>query len=167
MNWKAREYYFAPMLEEGYLIKTPDHFYRSFALVFGGITNETDAYQFIRHLNQMMKNRKGGGKLLKREILAIRGEGYDVTEHTSYNRHHVTPSSRDHRHSEIKSDKEIVKLPENFHAAWHGLFCNLYGEEVLIFLNKLFYFLSRKEAFEYSEYNIHVESAKRGKLSRV
>ena len=166
MNWKPRKSYFAPMLEEDYLITTPDHFYRSFAIVFGSISNEADAYQFIGHLNKMMENRKGGGKLLKREILAIRGEGYDVTEHALYNRHHVTPSSRDHRHPEIKTD-EVVKLPEKFHAAWHGLFANLYGEEVLIFLNKLFYFLSRKEAFDYSEYNMHVESAKRRKPSRV
>ena len=165
MNWKSRDHYFATMLEEDYPIHTPDHFYRSFALVFGSITNESDAYEFIGRLNLIMDKRKGGGKLLKREILDMRNEGYDITEHASYNRHHVIPSSRDCRDPKTRTD-QVVKLPEKFHAAWHGLFANLYGEEVLMFLNKLFYFLSRKEAFDYAEYNLHVESAKRS-FSRV
>jgi len=49
--------------------------------------------------------------------------------HHRYNDHHIIPSSR--------GGKRTVRLPEEFHGAWHILFQNMYGEEILLFIKDL------------------------------
>lgn len=166
MNWKSRECYYAPLLEEQFSIMTPDSFYRSFALVFGSIRSRQKAFEFVRIINGLMNKKKGGERLTKEAILTARDEAYDVTEFSVYDKHHVKPTSRDSRPDYCKFD-QVVELPAYFHAGWHGIFHNLWGEEIIIFLKKLFYFLRVREVFEYCEYNKYVEGTKGGKLCRV
>lgn len=45
-------------------------------------------------------------------------------------RHHVIPRSR-------YNNKKVVRVPSNFHSAWHIVFENLYGMELLIFVYEL------------------------------
>lgn len=165
MNWKAIEHYEAPMLDE-FPISTPESFYRSFAIVFGSILRKEEAFSFIERINQMMAEKKGGGRLKKESILKARNEGCDISEFVFYDNHHVTPSSRDDRPSIYRYD-QVVELPKKFHAAWHVLFLNLYGREILIFLERLFYILRRDDEFEYYKFNQHVKRVKEGRLSRV
>jgi hypothetical protein len=46
-------------------------------------------------------------------------------------RHHVRPRSR-----KGKSNK-LVRLPKGFHRAFHEVFGNLYGQEVVLFTKQL------------------------------
>ena len=48
-----------------------------------------------------------------------------------YTTHHWKPKSRG------GDDKTTVKLPAEFHRAWHALFQNLYGSEIIYFLTLL------------------------------
>ena len=55
--------------------------------------------------------------------------------HTRYNHHHIVPKSRGGRKG------KVIEIPVSFHQAWHTLFGNLYGEEVvdfIIWINKMF-----------------------------
>ena len=47
------------------------------------------------------------------------------------NQHHVKPRSRDH------SSKRTVELPKGFHTAIHIVFGNLYGDEMVYFIQEL------------------------------
>lgn len=45
--------------------------------------------------------------------------------------HHVIPKSRGGRKG------RVVEIPDYFHKAWHALFENLYGEEVVQFIREV------------------------------
>ena len=167
MNWRDREKYHAPLLEEEFHIEAPDSFYRSFAIVFGNIKNKTDAFFFIKGMNNLMTENKGGGRVEKECILNLRKEHCDLNDFVVYDNHHVRPSSRDNRPKICKYD-QIVELPEKFHASWHILFLNLYGKEVILFLERLFYLLKKNSQFSYHEFNRHVKNIREGRAkSRV
>ncbi len=167
MNWRDREKYHAPLLEEEFQIEAPDSFYRSFAIVFGDIRRKADAFFFIKGVNDLMSQNRGGGRVRKEKILNLRGEPCDLNEFVVYDNHHVKPSSRDNRAQICKYD-QIVELPERFHAAWHGVFLNLYGKEVILFLERLFHILRKSSEFRYHEFNRHVKNVMEGRVkSRV
>ncbi len=165
MNWKPIEHYDSELLEN-YQIDVPTHFYRSFSILFGSIRRKGDAIDFIWSLNQLMDLEKGGGKIKKETILNMRGESWDISQLSFYDKHHVIPSSRDDRPAICKLD-QVVHLPEKFHAAWHGVFSNLHGKETIIFLEKIFYYLKREDQFDYSLINKFAEKTRGGKLSRA
>ena len=48
-----------------------------------------------------------------------------------YSNHHVVPTSRG------GGNGKTTLLPKLFHAAWHVVFGNLYGDELLIFVSQV------------------------------
>ncbi len=45
--------------------------------------------------------------------------------------HHTIPKSR----GGVK--QKTVDIPKNFHKAWHDIFCNLYGDECILFIEEV------------------------------
>lgn len=169
MKWKRRNQCNAPILDKMGPLKFPNTFYTAFSTVFGQIKNEKRAFRFLESLNHEMNRRRGGGKLTKNEILELRKENIDVTKLCTYNDHHVTPTSRDDRPKGVKTIEEKVLIPANFHAAWHIIFLNLYDEETIEFLEKIFFIpKDKKDNIDYCELTEIIESLKGERvLSRV
>ncbi len=152
MEWGPIKDYSAPLLDESETEKIPESFYKAFSVVFGVIDHPGDALNYLYHLNWLMEQKKGGGKLQREKIIKIREEvarsenesktPFGVPE---YDCHHVLPRSRDPRNEYFKDD-QIVELPKKFHAAWHVLFANLYGDEIILFLTEVFTVLEFKSA---------------------
>mgnify|MGYP000128986229 CR=1 FL=1 len=57
--------------------------------------------------------------------------------HTRYTEHHHPPKSR--------GGTKTVELPENFHDAWHTLFENLKGKELLKFIVRIHQLMDRQD----------------------
>jgi hypothetical protein len=51
-------------------------------------------------------------------------------EKHEYSQHHIFPQSR-------FDDENTVLLPKKFHTAWHTLFLNLTGREIMHFIERL------------------------------
>ncbi len=144
MNWKRKRNETAPLLDEIGSSRFPDSFYAAFSVVFGDISSRKKLFVFLENLNNLMNWKKGGGKIERKEIIMLRSNGYlDVTRSCSYDSHHVKPRSRDHRISEKKKD-QVVTIPERFHQAWHMLFLNLYNQEIIDFLEYIFFLVINK-----------------------
>jgi hypothetical protein len=47
-----------------------------------------------------------------------------------YSKHHIVPRSRGGRQG------RTIKIPATFHDAWHKVFGNLYGEELVEFIRE-------------------------------
>lgn len=169
MKWKRRKKCNAPILDKTDPLKFPNTFYTAFSTVFGRIKDEKRALRFLKSLNREMNRLKGGGKLTKNEILELRKESVDVTRLCTYTDHHVTPTSRDDRPKGVETIDERVLIPAKFHAAWHIIFLNLYDEETIEFLERIFFILgSNKENIDYCELTGIIESLQGEKaLSRV
>ncbi len=187
MNWRRKEEYKAPLLDQVGSGHFPRSFYTAFSIVFGNLDSEEDTLLLLENINKLMNQRKGGGKIKKNEIIELRNrtcldidietflfwEGINklidrkkqkrkiekdeiielrnrscltinITEYCFYNNHHVVPRSRDSRLPELKDD-QVVKVPEIFHRAWHILFLNLYGKEIISFLERVLFFVQRRK----------------------
>jgi hypothetical protein len=59
-------------------------------------------------------------------------------EKHEYNSHHVFPSSR------YEDDNQVL-LPKKFHTAWHTLFGNMTGREIIHFIERLNILMSLKD----------------------
>lgn len=159
MNWENRNHYNSPILNKKGPFKLPDTFYTAFSIVFGKIRREKRAIRFLESLNKEMNNRKGGGKLRKEEIVELRKDDYvNATKLCIYNNHHVIPTSRDNRTKGEETINEKVLIPKKFHAAWHVIFVNLYDEEAVIFLERIFFTLKKSNCIDYCVLTNIIES---------
>ncbi|MGM0439274.1 MAG: hypothetical protein ACQEP3_02485 [Patescibacteria group bacterium] len=167
MRWKDRDFYSAPLLDRCQQ-EIPTSFYRSFAIVFGSIRKPKKALLYLEKINSLMDQKRGGGRLQKAEIYDVRNEHNNLAAPVIYDDHHVRPTSRDPRPDYCKNDQE-VQLPKVFHASWHIMFLNLFGNEVIIFLQRFFRTLEKGEKIDFYKINDYVEDSKGkgGKLSRV
>ncbi len=169
MNWQNGKWCESPLLDSFGPHKFPGSFYTAFYIVFGNISEENQALDFLESINAAMEEEKGGGIVRKEEIITLRDEGYiDVTKFNGYNTHHVKPRSRDLRPKFKKTDQE-VRLPERFHEAWHIIFLNLYDWETVLFLERIFHIAKKNgNSIDYCELHSLLESLKEGKvLGRV
>ncbi len=103
--------------------KKPVSFQESFCTVYGNrIRDEEDVFLLTDDLHNLMWDKIKNGKYLRK------GEVYDLWGHSDIvlssgkNRHHWPPSSRD-------ESAKTMKIPEDFHQAWHIIFMNLYKKE--------------------------------------
>jgi hypothetical protein len=65
-----------------------------------------------------------------------------------YSGHHVVPRSRD------ASSERVVELPKLFHTALHVVFENLYGQEMITFIQVLNAKMERQETITPKELNL-------------
>ncbi len=119
------------VLSESFIRKKPETFKEAFYVVFGeSIESKEDILLIAEELCNLKDNKMENGKVIKRrEIYAMRKCFPRLGIET--NNHHWPPGSR--------GGEETLKIPKDFHEAWHIIFLNLYGfEEVQEFLDKLF-----------------------------
>ncbi len=138
----------SPLLDR-FEFRFPSSFYNAFSDVFGQIEEEKEAFFFLEELNQIMNQRRGGGIVQIEEIVYLREQEFFKNGLYIYNEHHVVPISRDGRRR-VEADDQVVRLPEKFHASWHGVFFNLYDGETIDFLERFLYILRKKMEFDYS-----------------
>ncbi len=164
MSCQAADQVMVPLLDQPNCCDFPNTFSRSFRIVFGYIWDEDDknnAFFFLNRLNRLMEERKGGGTLRKEEIISIRpSSGLSLIKSRKYNKHHVIPTSRDQRPHEEKKD-QIVRLPVDFHQAWHAIFMNLYGKETIVCLERIFFIMESRKKIDYYELNGEMSSLRR------
>ncbi len=159
----------APLLDRFAPHFFPETFYFAFSVVFDQLDKQKKAFIFLESLNGYMEKQKGGGILTRQNIFAIRGDGYfDITETSLYNNHHVCPRSRDER-PKIKKVDQLIKTPVKFHGCWHIIFNNLYDDETIDFLDKLFFISKKREkGISFLELESMIESSRNKKAkSRV
>lgn len=137
MNWKIRKE--RKTFLDKYSIKLPASFCNAFFVLFDELDDEKKILNFLKRINNQMNNEKGNGYIITfEEIIYLRGiNSYvKINEYYSKNKHHVVPTSRIKNESKYK--KEKIGLPVMFHEAWHICFNNLYGKEIVYFMEKFF-----------------------------
>lgn len=155
----------SPLLNK-YPLSYPESFYGAFSLVFGKIDDEDEAFLFLEDLNKRMDEEKGGGVIRIREIIYLRKEENIFGGPCTYNSHHVTPLSRGKR-PKTEMNHEVVRLPEDFHASWHIVFFNLYDEETILLLEKIFTLLRMKIEIDYNSLQELVGGVMKSRAYRV
>ncbi len=160
MALKLKEGFFSPLLAK-LEVDFPESFYVAFYLVFGSIESEARALDFLESLNYLMDQEKGG-ILRKKDIILLRDEEIYFNGHgiCPYNGHHVIPKSRTGKNGNGHKKLETIKIPEEFHSAWHMIFVNLYDDETVVFLDKFFFFSKNCESFNYLNLNKIINSSR-------
>lgn len=100
----------------------PYRFQEAVCTVFGTEVRDIDDILEITHdFSDVMWDKVNNGRILcRKEIYAVRGISTLITE-TKNTKHHWPPSSR--------GGELTIKVPDQFHRAWHDIFMNLFIKE--------------------------------------
>ncbi len=114
-----------------------NRFCEAFVIIFGNqIRDEQDVLSASYDFSNIMWERVAEGvqkkkALRKNDIIRIRG-GTVLIPDEGVSMHHWPPRSR--------GGQDTIKMPNEFHRAWHDVFMNLYKyKEFEIFWDKMFY----------------------------
>ena len=126
--------------QENLTVQLPEPIYNSLHFLFdsfGG--DEQKIIQFLIQIQKLMRTQSNQYPAVIKEsdiadlVQQITGKNWllkSVKGNHRYTIHHITPKSRLR-----KGQKEqTVQLPKLFHSAWHLLFDNLYGQEIIEFI---------------------------------
>lgn len=97
-------------------------FQESVCIVFGTeLRDVDDVIDLTCDFSDVMWDKVNNGRVLcRKEIYAVRGISTLITE-TKNSKHHWPPSSR--------GGELTIKVPDQFHRAWHDIFMNLFTKE--------------------------------------
>ncbi len=97
-------------------------FQEAVCTVFGtDIRDSSDVINLTQDFRAVMWDKVNNGRVLvKKEIYTVRGSSVLITE-IKNSKHHWPPSS--------KGGELTIKVPDQFHRAWHDVFMNLHTKE--------------------------------------
>ena len=142
---KLIPYYLIPSkLEKGQenpTVQLPKSIYDALHFLFDPFDGDGQKIiQFLTQIQKLMRIRSNQYPAVIKEsdiaglVQQITGKNWLLKSRSNYrsNIHHVTPKSRLKKGEE----EQTVQLPELFHTAWHRLFDNLYGKEIIEFVQR-------------------------------